>query len=104
MCVGHLLRQAMADDVRRIAVLNGLVQALHVEHRPDRFRPPDADAFTPVVEGWLRSAIPLRRSPVVPQQTPRRMHQTGEYTISDLGELFLVSRPTVYRTLSRTNP
>lgn len=26
------------------------------------------------------------------------MHQTGEYTISDLGELFSVSRPTVCRT------
>ena len=34
----------------------------------------------------------------------KRMHQTGEYTISDLGELFSVSRPTVYRTLSRTDP
>ena len=38
------------------------------------------------------------------QRELKRMHQTGEYTISDLGELFSVSRPTVYRTLSRTNP
>lgn len=30
-----------------------------------------------------------------------RMHETGEYSISDLAELFTVSRPTVYRTLSR---
>ena len=30
-----------------------------------------------------------------------RMHGTGQYTISDLGELFSVSRPTVYRTLTR---
>jgi len=30
-----------------------------------------------------------------------RMHVTGEYSISDLAELFAVSRPTVYRTLSR---
>jgi DNA-binding MurR/RpiR family transcriptional regulator len=29
------------------------------------------------------------------------MHETGEYTISDLGELFSVSRPTVYRTIRR---
>ena len=28
-----------------------------------------------------------------------RMHATGEYSISDLAELFSVSRPTVYRTL-----
>jgi DNA invertase Pin-like site-specific DNA recombinase len=31
-----------------------------------------------------------------------RMHETGGYTISDLGEVFAVSRPTVYRTLQRT--
>ena len=37
------------------------------------------------------------------QRELKRMHQTGEYTISDLGELFSVSRPTVYRTISRTN-
>ena len=29
------------------------------------------------------------------------MHATGDYSISDLGELFDVSRPTVYRTLAR---
>ena len=30
------------------------------------------------------------------------MHDTGEYTITDLGELFSVSRPTVYRAIKRT--
>ena len=30
-----------------------------------------------------------------------RMHETGEYSISDLAELFSVFRPTVYRTLAR---
>jgi DNA invertase Pin-like site-specific DNA recombinase len=30
-----------------------------------------------------------------------RMYDTGEYSISDLAELFSVSRPTVYRTLVR---
>ena len=30
-----------------------------------------------------------------------RMHETVQYSISDLAELFSVSRPTVYRTLSR---
>ena len=29
------------------------------------------------------------------------MHDTGEYSVSDLAELFSVSRPTVYRTLNR---
>lgn len=32
----------------------------------------------------------------------RRMYDTGEYSISDLAELFAVSRPTVYRVLKRT--
>ena len=30
-----------------------------------------------------------------------RMHTTGDYSISDLADVFSVSRPTVYRTLSR---
>jgi len=29
------------------------------------------------------------------------MHGTGEYSISDLAEVFSVSRPTIYRTLKR---
>jgi DNA invertase Pin-like site-specific DNA recombinase len=33
------------------------------------------------------------------QNELRRMHGTGEYSISDLAEVFSVSRPTVYRTL-----
>ena len=36
------------------------------------------------------------------QQTElRRMHDTGDYSISDLAEVFSVSRPTVYQTLGR---
>jgi DNA invertase Pin-like site-specific DNA recombinase len=31
----------------------------------------------------------------------RRMYETGDYSISDLGDLFQVSRPTIYRTLAR---
>jgi len=38
------------------------------------------------------------------QKELRRMHDTGTYSISDLAELFTVSRPTVYRTLSRQKP
>lgn len=37
------------------------------------------------------------------QQTElRRMHASGNYTITDLAELFTISRPTVYRTLRPT--
>lgn len=35
------------------------------------------------------------------QKELRRMHDTGDYSISDLAELFTVSRPTVYRCLAR---
>jgi DNA invertase Pin-like site-specific DNA recombinase len=35
------------------------------------------------------------------QKELRRMHDTGGYSISDLAEVFAVSRPTVYRTLAR---
>lgn len=35
------------------------------------------------------------------QKELRRMYDTGEYSISDLAELFAISRPTVYRTLGR---
>ncbi|MFG1703449.1 recombinase family protein [Nonomuraea sp. M3C6] len=42
-----------------------------------------------------------------PKLTPRqqaelrRMHASGDYTISDLAEVFSVSRPTVYRVLGK---
>lgn len=78
---------------------------------------------TPIVE-WSRSTgsgcAPVRGMAVAraqgklkgrqPKLSPmqqrelRRMHQTGEYTVSDLGELFSASRPTMYRTVSRTSP
>lgn len=35
------------------------------------------------------------------QKELRRMYDTGEFSVSDQGELFGVSRPTVYRTLAR---
>lgn len=35
------------------------------------------------------------------QRELHRMHATGEYSVSDLAEVFAVSRPTVYRTLLR---
>ena len=36
------------------------------------------------------------------QKELSRMNATGQYSISDLAELFSLSRPTVYRTLART--
>lgn len=37
------------------------------------------------------------------QKELTRMHASGDYSISDLAELFSVSRPTVYRTLQRAS-
>jgi len=36
------------------------------------------------------------------QREPRRMYDIGDYSVSDLAEVFSVSRPTIYRTLQRT--
>lgn len=35
------------------------------------------------------------------QKELQRMHDTGDYSITDLAELFSISRPTVYRTIKR---
>ena len=37
-------------------------------------------------------------------QELRRMHDSGEHSISDLAKISSVSRPTVYRTLKRNRP
>ena len=36
------------------------------------------------------------------QRELRRMYDTGDYSVSDLAEVFSVSRPTIYRILQRT--
>jgi predicted DNA-binding protein YlxM (UPF0122 family) len=46
---------------------------------------------------------PQNPQPVTEQEL-RRMHDTGDYSISDLAEVFSISRPTVYRTLARQMP
>ena len=50
-------------------------------------------------KGKLRGKMPKLSEKQ--QRELLRMHGTGEYSISDLAELFSVSRPTVYRTLAR---
>lgn len=51
--------------------------------------------------GKLRGKMPKLSNKQ--QKELRRMHDSGDYTISDLAELFSVSRPTVYRALSRSS-
>ena len=52
-------------------------------------------------KGKLRGKQPKRSDKQQCELT--RMHTTGEYSISDLAEVFSVSRPTVYRTLKRAS-
>ncbi|ARK98197.1 recombinase family protein [Burkholderia pseudomallei] len=50
-------------------------------------------------KGRLRGKQP--KLSVKQQKELRRMYDAGSHSISDLAELFSVSRPTVYRTLAR---
>ena len=34
----------------------------------------------------------------------RKMHDSGDYTIGEIAEVFKVTRPTIYRSLERTRP
>jgi DNA invertase Pin-like site-specific DNA recombinase len=51
-------------------------------------------------QGKLRGKSP--KLSTKQQAELRRMHETGNYSISDLAEVFSVSRPTIYRSLNRT--
>ena len=51
------------------------------------------------VKGKLRGKQP--KLSLKQQKDLHRMHDGGNHSISDLAELFSVSRPTVYRTLAR---
>jgi predicted DNA-binding protein YlxM (UPF0122 family) len=53
-------------------------------------------------KGKLRGKSPKLSDKL--QQELRRMHGTGNYSISDLAEVFTMSRPAVYRTLRRQRP
>jgi GNAT superfamily N-acetyltransferase len=48
------VRRAVAADAGLLAELNSVVQRLHHDNEPDRFKPPDAAGFEPMVREWLR--------------------------------------------------
>ena len=53
---------------------------------------------------YAKTSLEKRKQPKLSdcqRKELRRMHDSGDYSISDLAELFGVSRPTVYRTLQR---
>ena len=89
------------DDPMGKSVFNILVTFAEFEVDLIRMRTREGMAVARA-QGKLKGRQP-KLSPMQ-QRELKRMHQTGEYTISDLGELFWVLRPTVYRTFSRTNP
>lgn len=61
------------------------------------------DTFVvPKLDRLARSVPDERHIADKRQQELCRMHDTGKYSISDLAELFSISRPTVYRTFART--
>lgn len=49
------IRRAEDEEAALVADLNGFVQGMHHEQRPDWFKPPDAAGFLPVVKAWLSS-------------------------------------------------
>ncbi len=53
-------------------------------------------------KGKLRGRKP--KLSTMQQVELRRMHRAGDHSVSDLAELFSISRPTVYRTLQRDQP
>lgn len=47
------VREATAADAEAVAVLNGVVQGLHHEAHPERYRPPEARLVIPMFRDWL---------------------------------------------------
>lgn len=54
-------------------------------------------------KGKLRGKQPKLSEKQQKEKELGRMHETGQYSISDLAELFSVSLPTVYRALLRNH-
>jgi predicted DNA-binding protein YlxM (UPF0122 family) len=53
-----------------------------------------------LIDKW-RGFLAISDASPKQQNELRRMHDTGDYSINDLAEVFSISRPTVYRTLNR---
>ncbi len=57
-------RRAELAEAEHVAGLNGIVQQLHYEQRPDWFKPPNPSAFLPVVRSWLNSVPGTSTTPL----------------------------------------
>ena len=83
---------------------HAVVLALATMHEGDTLVVPKLDRLARFVpHGRARGKLRGKQPKLSDRQQRElcRMHATGEYSISDLAELFSVSRPTVYRTLNR---
>ena len=87
-----------SDDPMGKMFLNILATFAEFEARLIRMRTSEGMAITRD-KGQLRGKQPKLSD--CQHRELCRMHVTGEYSSSDLAELFSVSRPTVYRTLNR---
>ena len=109
--------RAIADQLQERGVKLALGRALYDPNDPmgktffnilATFAEFDADLIRPRTrEGMARARARGKLRGKQPKLSDRqqrelcRMHATGEYSISDLAELFSVSRPALYRTLNR---
>jgi GNAT superfamily N-acetyltransferase len=50
------VRVADSNDAQEVAELNGVVQQLHHDERPDWFKPPSSESVLPIVDEWLSSS------------------------------------------------
>lgn len=50
--MGWDVREADVTAAPVLAALNGVVQSLHHEHEPDRYKAPNSDALIPKLEEW----------------------------------------------------
>ncbi len=64
------------------------------------------DTTTGMAVARAKGKLRDRQPKLSPKQQAElwRMHASGEYSISDLAEVFSISQPTVYRTLQRDQP
>lgn len=97
-CVRLSLGGAIYDPTDPLGKMFFSILAVFAEFEVDLFRSRTREGMAVArAKGKLKGKQP--KLTVKQQRELRRMHSTGEYTISDLGELFSVSRATVYRTL-----
>jgi DNA invertase Pin-like site-specific DNA recombinase len=92
----------------RTVPAQGLDRALAAVRKGDTLVVPKLDRLARSVPdaraiGDDLAACDVKLSPGGQQRELRRMHDTGDYTITDRAELFSISSPTVYRTINRNN-